>query len=535
MKKLLYSLLALSVIPFCGCSDDDTEETPEPVYAVLDLSTPQFVFPAAGGSRTLLVASNCDWELVNDYDWLTVSRDGDQVTITAEANTSESYRYGAVTVKAGEPGYVDKRDIRIGQPLYAENLSVGETANCYIVKTGTSYKFDATVKGNGAGAGNSGYLDTFGVKIEGAVYADLLWEATFDGDKTRSCAIIDGDPIYDGGEIYFNTGTSEGNAAIAVYNATGDILWSWHIWVTNDTIVDKENEKSVSYWMDRNLGALTTDPGDISNRGLLYQWGRKDPFLPSKAEYVVLPIHPVDETTDESNALNSQLSVLRQESNVANTQVGNGRAEWGRVAAPVVLQAPGNIDYAVKHPTTHLAPESQRYGDSDFDWYLTGGTLGLNQAAAKASLKSALWGDAESDPTNYKSIFDPCPAGYAVPSDNLFGSLDEGTYIEDVDSDWEVSDFGATWKSCQNNYFPAAGVTYFSGTPYYCSEDLCYWTNQYIDYLTKAKCLFSVRNSEVQRSKVYYGTEYYGNEYWDLESYGLRSFGANIRCVKISK
>ena len=31
--------------------------------------------------------------------------------------------------------------------------------------------------------------------------------------------------------------------------------------------------------MDRNLGATSATPGDVGALGLLYQWGRKDPFL----------------------------------------------------------------------------------------------------------------------------------------------------------------------------------------------------------------------------------------------------------------
>ena len=35
--------------------------------------------------------------------------------------------------------------------------------------------------------------------------------------------------------------------------------------------------------MDRNLGATSATPGDVGALGLLYQWGRKDPFLGSSS------------------------------------------------------------------------------------------------------------------------------------------------------------------------------------------------------------------------------------------------------------
>ena len=35
--------------------------------------------------------------------------------------------------------------------------------------------------------------------------------------------------------------------------------------------------------MDRNLGATSAEEGDVCALGLLYQWGRKDPFLGSSS------------------------------------------------------------------------------------------------------------------------------------------------------------------------------------------------------------------------------------------------------------
>ena len=65
--------------------------------------------------------------------------------------------------------------------------------------------------------------------------------------------------------------------------ADGDILWSWHIWVTNRPITTSEGNNL--QWMDRNLGALSNEIGDVANRGMLYKWGRKEPFLPSSVAY----------------------------------------------------------------------------------------------------------------------------------------------------------------------------------------------------------------------------------------------------------
>ena len=83
---------------------------------------------------------------------------------------------------------------------------------------------------------------------------------------------------------------------------TGDILWSWHIWGTGDTLPHDNviTTKSGSSFtiMDRNLGAflstederLQTVRTDEAERKvcsyMLYQWGRKDPIPNSDVYYV---------------------------------------------------------------------------------------------------------------------------------------------------------------------------------------------------------------------------------------------------------
>ncbi len=73
----------------------------------------------------------------------------------------------------------------------------------------------------------------------------------------------------DSGYLLVRPGSSDGNAVVAV--TTGGIIrWSWHIWVTD--------YQPSGNWLDRNLGALSNVPGSPGVGGLLYQWGRKDPF-----------------------------------------------------------------------------------------------------------------------------------------------------------------------------------------------------------------------------------------------------------------
>jgi hypothetical protein len=86
---------------------------------------------------------------------------------------------------------------------------------------------------------------------------------------------------YKNGYVYFSTPETfaNGNASIAVRNSKGVILWSWHIWCSEEGWNDHVYANNAGTMMDRNLGATSATPGNIGAFGLLYQWGRKDPFL----------------------------------------------------------------------------------------------------------------------------------------------------------------------------------------------------------------------------------------------------------------
>lgn len=93
-------------------------------------------------------------------------------------------------------------------------------------------------------------------------------------------------------KITVNAAKRKGNAVIA-FKVDYTIYWSWHIWVTDNTEngvtysqdfeTDLNNKTFQVAYMDRNLGATSAD--FIGNEweksgGLLYEWGRKDPFPP---------------------------------------------------------------------------------------------------------------------------------------------------------------------------------------------------------------------------------------------------------------
>ncbi len=150
-------------------------------------------------------------------------------------------------------------------------LSAGGAANCYVVSAAGSYSFN-TVKGNS--------LSSVGeVKS-----AKVLWENTGEPTAPEVGHLVK-DVTYNDGVIGFTATENEGNAVIAAYdgeNGEGNILWSWHIWLT-DTPKDQVYNNNAGTMMDRNLGATSATPTDGAlTYGLLYQWGRKDPFCINK-------------------------------------------------------------------------------------------------------------------------------------------------------------------------------------------------------------------------------------------------------------
>ena len=166
--------------------------------------------------------------------------------------------------------------------------------------------------------------------------------------------------------------------------------------------------------MDRNLGATSATPGDVGAFGLLYQWGRKDPFLGSYS------------ISDDVEAK----STISWPSEVESTS------------------STGTISYATAHPTTFIT-----WNDSNFDWYYPG----------SSSTDDTRW--TTSDKT--KSIYDPCPAGWRVPDggDNGVWSKARGSssyFNHTYNSSNKGMNFSGKFGSASTIWYPASGSLYGS-------------------------------------------------------------------------
>ena len=278
----------------------------------------------------------------------------------------------------------------------ATDLSSSASANCYIVSEAGLYKFKP-VKGNRS------------TSVGAVASAAILWE-TFGTNTAPELSDLISAFCYKDGYIAFQTSDTfkEGNAVIAAKDANGTILWSWHIWFT-DQPQEQVYYNNAGTMMDRNLGATSATPGDIGALGLLYQWGRKDPFLGS--------------------------------SSIRSSSLAKSTITWPSEVSSTSSQ--GTIEYATANPTTFIA-----YNRNNRDWYYTG----------SSSTDNTRW----STSAKTKSIYDPCPSGWRVPdggSNGVWSKANGSSWLFDhtYNSTNGGMNFSGKFGNDQTIWYPATG------------------------------------------------------------------------------
>ena len=352
-------------------------------------------------------------------------------------------------------------------------------ANSYIVAPNTSFTFNASYKGNSNALDNA--INPKSVKV--------LWET---GSTTGNVISTTEQISLSNGFVTLRT-NNLGNAVVAVYdntdpNATdAHILWSWHIWVTdynpNTTYVTYPNSLPTAnaIMMDRNLGALSNvySADNVDDFGLLYQWGRKDPFRGS--------------------------SVRNNPSENGDFATTTNTGTWGtESAANAVTQSGGSnaLAYSIAHPMIFIY---NRDTDNYCDWYCSN----------ISNRNDNLWNSS-------KTIYDPCPAGWRVP---YSGSVYNG-------SDWGV------WNGWTNAYFPwdngSKGRTYT-----YSSPAAWYPAAGILDNSTNpSKLTFVGQDGRYWSCSISSGSNFARNLIFDTDDTHLkvgesrRSYGFSVRCQK---
>ena len=323
------------------------------------------------------------------------SSDSNVVTVDQNGKVAAVAR-GTATITAVAGMQTAECVVTVGSEASVD-LSLSGTANSYIVSQKGSYKFK-TVKGNSSES------------VGAVASADVLWES-FGTDVTPIVGDLVKNAVYSDGYIIFQTAETfkEGNAVIAAKDAKGTILWSWHIWLTD------QPEGQVYYngagtMMDRNLGATSATPGDVGALGLLYQWGRKDPFLGSSS---------ISESVEAKSTITWPSAIQSDSSR-------------------------GTIAYATANPLTFIT-----HNINNLDWCFTGSFSTDNTRWASSS--------------DAKSIYDPCPVGWRIPADDGYGvwATSTGSYNTFHGYPYDNYNFGINFSgkygSASTIWYPSAG------------------------------------------------------------------------------
>ena len=457
--------------------------------------------------------------------WLTAftaSGDGSTAATNYDATVSEQ----TVSVSSGTASSILAGATEVGTSSDYYDLSTNggttsmTTANCYMIhapgyyklplvygnaiKNGTdnqtAYKPGTVSNGlanfiNHAGTAISApWITKSGTGVNGGMGitvngAQLIWQ---DVNNLTSDYTIDGD------YLKFKVpaaSIAEGNAVIAV-KVGSTIVWSWHIWVTPETFSNLTTVATGSHNYQVtpvNLGWVGS--GSITKTGYagrsctvkisqlggqeqtfnvtqtenvtvtsvkggnspFYQWGRKDPFIPSNGSG----------NTNKTVYIGSGVDTggFKYEGSTSATIGTNIQKPW--------------IHY---YNSSTNGPVSTTYYNM---WDAKNSTTGNITTATK------------------KTIYDPCPPGFCVPTGNLWNYF--GNNGSRTMSTWDSTNKGATWNTGITGdalWFPASGFRnsgsgslsnvgsdgyYWSASPYssisghYLSFLSSYWNWNYSD------------------------------------------------------
>ena len=410
---------------------------------------------------------------------------------TVEAQTGISNDFHTAALKAATAKGSETTPYNLSSSTGGS--SVENTANCYVVSAPGHYSlplvygnaiknsatnasaYTSTVTGtnilnpfiNHAGNGiTDPYISGNGCT---PAKAELVWQ-----DAMNLVTDIKYNADSNGGNISFKVDRSsirQGNAVIAIKDVSDAILWSWHVWVTDEDInnvIEITNHQNVKYnFMPVNLGqcdgnTITYEErsckvkfiaGDQSkeitikqlanviatgSNAPFYQWGRKDPLYPS-------------------NGMGNTTKIWYDKEGIPST------------ANPMKGTFSAGND-CIKNCILNPNLMHNRY-NGDYTYY--------NLWSADNKTTSA-----NDNPVN-KTIYDPCPVGFKLPASNAFtGFTTTGESVSSstqVNGTWSSSEKGwyfyTNSEKTQSIFFPALGYrSYSTMRPGSIGTQGCFWS-----------------------------------------------------------
>ena len=396
-------------------------------------------------------------------------------TVSAQVSSSGSVTSSSVLSSAAE---VTDYDLSLHTVAGADCSMT--TANCYLVHAAGTYKLPL-VYGNAIknGSTNSGAYNPSGSNSDTFLTPFLNHNGTgiIDPWLKNNSATPDGASLIwqdvngmisavgiSGDYLTFTVDKSkiaEGNAVIAA-TQSGTVVWSWHIWVTPETLSTLTSiaGNSITYkvapvnlgWVSSGTCSLTGYAGrscDVkisqvggneetftitqsssqtftaSKQGFhtYYQWGRKDPEISLQAY----------------NSTANHVAYNISGSNVSLTYKGftstGTSADYGTIA--------NGIKYPLYHYYNNISGSTGREGP--FQTWQYNLWDANNTTTGQIQTKTI------------KTIYDPCPAGFCIPTSDLsYKMIESGS-----SGSWDNTNKGRLWtRDSPNVFFPASGSRY---------------------------------------------------------------------------
>ena len=411
------------------------------------------------------------------------------------------------------------------------------SANCYIIKAPGYYKlplvYGNTLNNLSKATGNS--CTTFKdandkkittEKISEVKGAKLLWQDEY-GLIDPTSISVDGDYLY----FQIKEGSiTQGNALIAATsgdNGTGNILWSWHIWVTDADFPNKVliyggaslnyntkatsgkksfnfmkvplgfcNSTSLKYPERKVNVTITQTPsgGRTANISItqtgsssaektygenctFYQWGRKDPFPGSDGI----------KTTATYNKSTPKYCYDADGNSFEYKKVG-GDTSNGRTSKGGSIKNPDTFYYSKTDGDANSTANDWCTETTVNNWSSTETTYDFNDNAV------------------VKSLYDPCPIGFKVPETTCFtGFTRTGDNVWNNSPYYNVSSetysegwyfFTTDWRAGTTDFWRAFGF-------------IDCWYQRYDDYTPK----------QGDTGRGFLGWSGLNGDYWSARAY----------------
>ncbi|MGP1623975.1 MAG: fimbrillin family protein, partial [Bacteroides heparinolyticus] len=409
---------------------------------------------------------------------------GDVYTATVAAQTSTSADPHTEALKNAKPvNYYD-----LSTHDYQGKTVPRRTANCYIVNAPGVYLLPL-VYGNAIKNGttnSSAYTSTESgsnvltpfINHRGAGITDPYIYNNVDCTPDNCTLVWQDEPdlvtdislSYDGNFLGFTVNRAtirQGNAVVAVRDASNTILWSWHIWVTDYKPGITTPDKEITNQQGKKYKLMTVNLGWCDEKEETY------------AERTVQVRFKQTGTTAQ------QTITVKQKAHTITKPGNNTYYQWGRKDPFVgALEAPdGNPNSINKtwydaegNVMTNRIPAKSSFSNGNA--CITSGITQPNTFSTNSYMDykyANLWSaNTNNDNSVVKTIYDPCPAGYSLPPSNAY----TGFSLSNVQGSWNKGwNFYCNSNKSETVFFPASGFRdRSSAVPYYMGNLAFYWT-----------------------------------------------------------